>query len=445
MPALYQTPPSTPLDVVCRTLRIPSSLEWLGIFNAAMLTMLNVYNWEQVNDTDLTVDETIALVSAMLIDYWDTQGCTTNEMPFQPGGYALLRLGAGGHVQQAILDEWGAPVGDYAIPPVPEREEPTTYERKCLAAANAANVLYLVYEAVTDAVAQGLSETEIVALMVAIAVATVGLFLGLVIEALVWALYALFLAFIEIAEFMTIDLWDATFTEMLTCVLYNCAADNGNVITFDWQCVNDGIATTVDLNNANALDQLRLFGQVSFMLSVIGVDGLNAAGATTAITAYDCDGCGVWCYEWDLTQGLGGWTLVWGVATVGGIEAANDVANSTRRATISMTFPADIQITKMEMVFSAMAGNTPNYQYATMILYNPPDPQWRVDANYSGTVTDVLFTNVPAPQDGGYVAESMLVSLMVDAAAGGYTGWGYIKTVRLFGNGENPFGEDNCE
>lgn len=79
MPAKFQTPQALPVEVTCRTLTIPSDKYWLGIFNSALLEMLNPYLWEKVNDTDLEIDATIAIVESIINEYWLTESC--GEVP----------------------------------------------------------------------------------------------------------------------------------------------------------------------------------------------------------------------------------------------------------------------------------------------------------------------------------------------------------------------------
>jgi len=79
---LFQTPPDMPEEFVCRTLEIPSSKEWLGIFNAALLQTIYSWNWEQVNETDLTADECTALCYDVFEEYLTSGGqCGSAVLP----------------------------------------------------------------------------------------------------------------------------------------------------------------------------------------------------------------------------------------------------------------------------------------------------------------------------------------------------------------------------
>jgi len=281
--------------------RIPRDNEWAGLLLGAASLLAEGYNFYQWGD--LTPDEAA--------ERWKV---IVNQAPYEacgcemPGGRRVLRLNSAGHIEQLTDGEWTPPTDDYTVPPVPARTQPTPDERRCLAAANAANVLQILYEEVTDAVAEGADEAEALAVFIATAVIIIGGWLGLALAALVELAFALFTAFLEIVEFMTADLWTSDFTDALRCMLYNCSSDDGGVVTFDFQCVREEMASYTDLLDTNFVTNLRLFGQVDFMLNVIGVDGLNAAGATTAITSATCE-CGN-AYRWDFTVSPADWFVV---------------------------------------------------------------------------------------------------------------------------------------
>lgn len=61
---------------------IPSSKEWLGIFNAALLATTYAYNYEQVNETDLTPEECAAYCYEKLLEYFDSTCAGGVPTPF---------------------------------------------------------------------------------------------------------------------------------------------------------------------------------------------------------------------------------------------------------------------------------------------------------------------------------------------------------------------------
>lgn len=78
---LFLTPPDLPSETQCRSIAIPSSQEWLGIFNNALLQLANRWNYEQVHDTDLTPDEVAATCYGIYEDYLAAGGCALDAPP----------------------------------------------------------------------------------------------------------------------------------------------------------------------------------------------------------------------------------------------------------------------------------------------------------------------------------------------------------------------------
>jgi len=77
MPKRFLTPPNMPEALECRQLQIPSSKEWLGVFNSAILELKETWNWQQINDTDLTPEECAAYCYDAYVQYLQSAGCAT--------------------------------------------------------------------------------------------------------------------------------------------------------------------------------------------------------------------------------------------------------------------------------------------------------------------------------------------------------------------------------
>lgn len=210
-----------------------------------------------------------------------------------PAGGKLIRVSPNGRVEEYNdAGEWQEPTGDYAIPPVPERTGGTEQDQICLAAKNAAYSLQLLYENVTDSFNADLDAAEAETALVLGMTAILGAEFAPITFALVTFFSIVFGVLYGVLEFVGADLWDGDFTESLTCILVNCANNDAGVVTFDWECFNNALAAQVVVVDLT-FQQLRLFGQIQYLLLVIGgVDALNAAGATTSITDDDCSYCG---------------------------------------------------------------------------------------------------------------------------------------------------------
>lgn len=209
-----------------------------------------------------------------------------------PAGGKIFRVNAAGRVQElSDAGEWQDPTGDATIPPVPEREGGTPDDQVCLAAKNAAHVLELLYENITDSFNEGLDEAEAATALTLTLVGLIGAEFAPITFALVTFFGIVFSVLYGVLEFVGADLWDADFTLALVCILQGCATNTDGVVTFDWECFENALAKQTTITDLT-FEQLRLFGQIEYLLLVIGgADALNQAGATTAITDDDCSGC----------------------------------------------------------------------------------------------------------------------------------------------------------
>lgn len=274
--------------------KFPKDNQYSGLLLAAAGLLAHAYNWYKWGDM---LPEDAAYQWQQIV----------NEAPFnpltctRPGGGRIIRINGNGQAEELGDDgEWHPPTGDYEPPPVTPREGGTPQDQMCLAAANAAHVLELLYEQVIDGINEGLSLLELVALVLAGIAALIAGAIGLVAAAIIEIILIAFREFIAAATFLGSDVWDETFTHALQCMLFGCASNDDGVVTFDYNCLVEELYnnTHADLNAF----QLRLLGQVGYLLNIIGVDGLNLAGATTAITEADCADCpNEWCVVMDFS------------------------------------------------------------------------------------------------------------------------------------------------
>jgi len=429
----FPTPDDMPPDGGYVVFRVPKDNQWAGLILGAAQLLSYSYNFYESGD--MTPDEA-AEVFRQIVDQAPYESCGCE----QPGGKRVLRVNKTGNIEQLTDGEWTPPTDDYAIPPVPAREEPTCDERKCAAAANCANVLQQLYEEVADAVAEGADEAEALAVMIGVAIIIIGGWLGLALAALVGLATGYFFSFLEIAEFMTADLWTSDFTEKLQCFLYECASCEGDVVTFDFQCVREKMASYTDLLDVNFVTNLRLFGQVDFILNVIGVDGLNAAGATTAITDADCSECAqMWCKTWDFTLEDGsadGWYAVAGLGTwTAGVGWEAVTSDPTSHAVYLENDTPLAELAQVRVLYVMTAGSGVNYRNHIEIY----DAGGLIGIDDSREVSSEPIEKVFS---GDWLSVTQTI---INMNSGNDTGATCVyQSVTLIGEGENPFGDDNC-
>jgi len=282
----YLTLDTVPDENSRRAFLIPTDPLWFGTFMGAIAPLLVADAWRKYG----------ALTPEECADVWQEIFFSSPPCGCElPGGGKVIRINPVTGKLEELSDEtgdWIPPTGDYAVPEIPPREG-TEQDVRCLAAANAVNVLSILYESITDSIAAELEVAEALTAMIEAFITAV----GWAFAPIAFAIAAFFLAVFGIVygliKTFAPDLWDETFSDVLQCALYTCASVDGEgVVTFDWTCAMDSLTSTPVALTA---DQLRLYGQLAFIVQMIGgADGLNVAGGTTAITSATCD-CGDEC------------------------------------------------------------------------------------------------------------------------------------------------------
>lgn len=160
------------------------------------------------------MDDAVEAMQAMIDAYYD--GCVSGcELP---GGGSIIRIDDDGNIEQLIDGEWAEPEGDYVIPPPEARSGGTSEDQRCLAAANATNVLQLLYESLSESWGANLSEAEAITDFTAILIGAVGFAFAPITAAIAAFMEVVFRLLYTALEYLGADLWDADFTDQCFCL-----------------------------------------------------------------------------------------------------------------------------------------------------------------------------------------------------------------------------------
>lgn len=295
--------------------------------------------------------------------------------------------------------------GDVFPPPGP-RPTITGQDALCLGAANAANTLKMMHFSVMD---------SFNATFISITAVTL---LGVLASAL-FAAPSLFVTVpIMVAAVTTLgtltqsDFTDTIFDE-LVCILVAHGHNTAGVITFDYGDV------LTDVFAKGSSMWLALW----YYLQIIQEGGLNLSGATTAIDEYDCLACTTWCKRIDLTAG---------VTTI--FSANNMSYDPSGYAVFAASSP----------------GHYDGYLYLTV------DSAWGLTKVRAGTNAsccgsaygyiwiDSLEHDVGCnPQTVEY-AYSFVGGEELRVGVAATCLYSSIQWIELSGDGDNPFGADDC-
>lgn len=304
------------------------------------------YNWYESGE--LSVDEAAELFTLINTDapYEKLPTCSL------PSGEELMRIEPDtGHIQNVDAD--GNWQNNPDIPSTPERPHASPEEERCLAAANTANALKILYENLSDSFSSGLSTAEAAtALEVAIGETIAAAFFPPAV-ALVGAAGLIMGVIYAVVAFVSADVWTDDFTAVLQCYLFECASADADVVTYDFQCILDKLAGQTNVFDLT-FTQLRLFGQLYYLLQMIGVDGLNYSGSATAITDATCD-CG-WCVAYSEVDGWGDWEIRNSGAVFDGANWSSVQLSGNTVCSIKLLLADAIAIESVEVHFVAGAG-----------------------------------------------------------------------------------------
>lgn len=343
--------PNEAADIASYLLLLFPDQEWAQYALGALKILTVGYNWYQAGDLDV---EDAAEAFRLIV-----QQAPLNKLPScsLPTGEPLMRIHPStGHIQN--VDEDGNWQDDPSLPPTPERPPDDPDIQRCLGAANAAYALSVLYESLSDSFNGGLSTAEAITAFVA----TVGTAIAVEFFPPAAALIAigglLFEVVYAVVAFVGADVWTEDFTAKLQCMLYDCSSVTDNVVTFDFECVINALAAQTNVFDLSFV-QLRLFGQLYYILGFIGSDGLNYGAAATIITDAECL-CS-WCIRWDFENDcdLLGLTLVYGTCDPDGYVGQFLDVNSRSAVYLEAGSLGSITFTSITVRYS-FSGSGPN-------------------------------------------------------------------------------------
>lgn len=434
----YLTPENVPDTRVCRALLIPESSDWLAIFSGALTELSLKWNWEQQG---ITVDEALIVVNDVIAGFYDgcaSSGCTT------PDGGSIIRINPETYrMEELVNGDWVEPQGAYALPPTPARTEPTPDERRCLAAANAANALKILYEDLADYYASELTASQAQVLFIETIISIIGSVFGIAVTALLALITAVFSAAYLLFEFLTADMWTTAFDNKIRCYFYECASEDGEVVHFDLDCVFNKIAE--ETGGEGVLEELRLLLQLGTIMQFLGSQAIDAMGATTAVTSADCDDCeNTWCYIVNFTETDGGFVPSDACGTVGDWVAMSgwNVVNAPACAgfdrtllNISLAFSATTQVDTIDLHYDYFGGTfTAGVQAVELYINNFATRLYVEDQNVAREGFDLSINLAASPDP--YDIDA--IDLFLQPSVGSFGGTGRAVSMQLTGHGEKP-------
>lgn len=296
MPYQWLTPDlPTPDNRRGRCFSVPDDVQLVAAVSGALLPLTYAASWEKFGS--MTPDEAAAIMSAAFEDFVSDDKEDCKGIP-SIQGKRLVRLSPTTKKWQQIAadgETWEDPTGDLEVPAQTGRSEPTDEEKICMAATNAAHVLHLLYDEALELYENEIDPAAALDFWGDYAGEIIFEALGLLVSHFAPLVGYMWTTLYGIMEILTYSAWGEKLEEKLVCVLQENASISGDIVTFDFPAVQTGIFTS----GYTADQDLLVLGQVWYFLAIIGADGLNLAGETTAITEPDCYSCEYWFRTWE--------------------------------------------------------------------------------------------------------------------------------------------------
>lgn len=433
---LYLTLNSIPVERFCRTIRIPNDPRWVGLVDGVLTALTSPAYWRKFGT--LTPEEMAEAWQAMIEDSWTIEGCPVEfdvrQNPDEPcllektfdGGatwttFADLQacpplltwgfngLNVGYHTPEGF-SEFRVPDGAWidnppedwftALEPSPQMLAQTNDE--CLAAANAVNVLW---QTAHDVATQLIDIVGGQTLALAEFDTGLALIFNAAISGYVSTAISLFFAGIQ-GLFAVTDFSEAD-QQLLICLIQDNMTGTDGDWSINFGAVDGGmigVGITEDVANC-----------ISFILSLIGSNGLNLAAKTTQVGTADCSDCDdTWSHFFDFTLGSEGWTFGHVAETGSGLQPVN--FDQFRLIQGSITFASTV-ITSLDWDMDFTAGHDGGYY-----LGNAAGTSRLIEGSsntsghhfWSGSATLVdLFMNVVCSDTNFFNGDALVRSLTV--------------------------------
>jgi hypothetical protein len=440
---LFRTPTTLPEATQCRGLVMPASQEWLGLFAGALLEATHAWNYDQVESTDLTPEETAAKCYEIFTAWLDSEcggGGGPEECPAValPTGQKIYRTSpttGNWEVLDPVDGEtWSEPTGEDAIPTPDARPEATEPEQECGAASNVVNALHDLYDAIVTFYDDEVEDWENQAEVAAQIAISVGSAFGPISATFLTLGGAAWEAFKLILAELTTDDWTPEFTEILTCIFKKHVELVDGVPTWNVSTVAADlvgfILPVIDIH-------VRVRWQVWYLMQCIGAQGLTAAASRTDVEG-ECATCDEWCYT--------ATPLAFGATNEEGYYDSNGYLWSLNTYDAGWASNARLVVDTSQCVITrvgmTLVANGAETQYRKITATNVTD-QLTISFGYLGTTGFPIEVITPDSVDAHSTGEES--SFLFQAGTFDGNRNSRIVALTFMGTGINPFGiGSNC-
>lgn len=435
----FITPDVLPEDTFCRVLLIPNDPKWIGAVSGALLPM--IYPSEWISFGGLSPEVTAERCLVMLNEFWASSGCG-DVMACCDDIVRINRFNPDTGRPEVSTDNGAT----WKPSPEDPQNQVKVYpplvtggsggKTKCDAATNASEH---INELITATAENLTTAGDVFALAVGVAEAILALVLIIgsagVLTAPVTAVATAIWAASTSAFSLGVDLFNAYWTvdkkDFILCKLFCNIGENGQFSDAQYQAFLADVYEGLDASPALSI--------VMNSINALGSRGLSQMASYGAAAESDCDDCACgdeWCKRWLGVFGGDDWTLETnggGVTTYSGGKFMGGATPDNGATLVGVNIsPVNGNVKHMEIDYEWIRTEPAGGVNRLTVEINSVGTFFGIDLTGSGSSTlafDLDVTDANIRIIGGVFGSGAVINL---------------TRIKMNGDGDNPFGSDNC-
>lgn len=422
------SPPAVPPDGGTPVCIGPIALEWLDIISGALDQFAIPDTWKVAND-----DEMFAILSQVhKLKYmlW-TARCADVATQVRFTGCILQTSTDGGVTWTDIpgwsLETFGECVRN-ALPPPPPHLGPTPIEQRAcniagfLATSVLESCLGGAINLWTDTQTKVQFAHNLISPILEVSLPELDLW--------VEAAYITFLAITDavIADLRT-SLGDPVLWSLVTCAIFNAIVTEGEVTDGNYA---GAVANVCALTYGSGL----AVAMICNFMTAAGSANFRMLQVQGAMDDVDCSGCShVWCFRWDLTAGLGPWTIIEGDGVwVPGVGVQSTIVGGEARIELDLVLPHSFINAAIDVCVTT--GGTPAAGGRVAIHYLGGVNHGAGSFDSATAMADCGRSRAPVAGAFDEVVVRWFDTISTDPVT--------ICSIAISSNGASPYGPNNC-
>lgn len=225
---------------------------------------------------------------------------------------------------------------------------------------------------------------------------------------------------------------DPALWSSVTCAIYNAIKNVGYINSANLPAVISNVCGLVYVHP-------DVISAICGFLTTVGLTNIQAMQTAGAYDEVDCTSCGTWCWQFDFTLGMQGWSILSSGGTaegswVAGVGFRTVTFGGQAVLAIQYSLPQPMTLTHLNLTFTSdCAASSPGERFHRLRSSGVTVAQYFIDP---------AIEPAPVHSSSGPISvfcDTIILVMECDAL-----GNIIVPNYQIQGNGPNPFGVDNC-